>query len=433
MYGAIIGDIIGSRFEFDRGNKSKEFELFSKECEFTDDTVMTIAVAEALMEAGPDADEETIKDLLIKSLKKWGKKYPDAGYGARFIDWVLSEDSEPYGSYGNGSGMRVSPAGWLYDSLDRTREVARWTAEITHNHPEGIKGAESVAAAIFMARHGASKDEIQDYIESEFGYDLSRTLDDTRPGYYHVEDCMRTMPEAFECFLESESYEDCVRNVMYIGGDTDTLAAIAGAIAEAFWGLPMSLIIKSKEYLPEDIDEVVNRFNEVVHGTEMDPDDTTGYENNKYIKMAAERVINTNDVEDKIMLLRVIRKRIAEEGEAPMPMIDVNNTFGCISLDDIKMGQDFTLGQEVRLRMDTVKDEDGNEWFPLFTDMDELNKQPTANITINTSILVILQNALNSERVQGVAINPFTEKLILSKQMIEIILSEWEEDKENNA
>ena len=195
----------------------------------------------------------------------------------------------------------------------------------------------------------------------------------------------------------------------------------------------MSLIVKSKEYLPEDIDEVINRFNEVVHGTGMDPDNTTGYENNKYIKMAAERVINTNDVEDKIMLLRVIRKRIAEEGEAPMPMVDVNNAFGSISLDDIKMGQDFTLGQEVRLRMDTVKDEDGNEWFPLFTDMDELNKQPTANITINTSILVILQNALNSGRVQGVAINPFTEKVILSKQMIETILSEWEEDKKNNA
>ena len=301
MHGAIIGDIIGSRFEFDDGHKSKEFELFTDECDYTDDTVMTIAVAEALMDAGPDADEKTIKDLLINSMKKWGKKYPYAGYGSRFIDWVLSDDAEPYGSYGNGSGMRVSSAGWLYNSLDRTREVARWTAEITHNHPEGIKGAESTAAAIFLARQGASKDEIQDYIESEFGYDLSRTLDDIRPGYYHVEDCMRTMPEAFECFLESESYEDCIRNVMYIGGDTDTLGAIAGAIAEAYWGLPLSLIIKAKEYLPEDIDRVINRFNDVVHGSEKAPEDTSGYENNKNIKMAAERVIITNDVDDKII------------------------------------------------------------------------------------------------------------------------------------
>lgn len=260
MYGAIIGDIVGSRFEFDRGNKSREFELFGKGCEFTDDTVMTVAVAEALMDAGKDADEKTIKDYLIRSLKKWGQKYPDAGYGARFINWVLSDDAKPYGSYGNGSGMRVSPVGWLYDSMERTREVARWTAEITHNHPEGIKGAESTAAAIFMARNGASQKEISDYIEKEFGYDLSRSLDEIRPNYHHVEDCMKTMPEAFECFLESESYESCLRNVMYIGGDTDTLCAIAGAIAEAYWGVPKGMIKKAEVYLPDDIKAVVKRF-----------------------------------------------------------------------------------------------------------------------------------------------------------------------------
>ena len=260
MYGAIIGDIVGSRFEFDRGNKSREFELFGKGCEITDDTVMTVAVAEALMDAGKDTDEKTIKEYLIHSLKKWGQKYPDAGYGARFIDWVLSDDPKPYGSYGNGSGMRVSPAGWLCDSMERTREVARWTAEITHNHPEGIKGAESTAAAIFLARNGASQKEISDYIEKEFGYDLSRTLDEIRPNYHHVEDCMETMPEAFECFLESESYESCLRNVMYIGGDTDTLCAIAGAIAEAYWGIPEELIKKAEKYISEDIKAVISRI-----------------------------------------------------------------------------------------------------------------------------------------------------------------------------
>ena len=266
MYGAIIGDIIGSRFEFDRGDKSKDFKLFTKACKFTDDTVMTIAVAEALMDAGKDADEKAIKDNLIKSLKNWGQKYPYAGYGNRFIRWVLSDDPRPYGSYGNGSGMRVSAAGWLYATLDRTREVARWTAEVTHNHPEGIKGAEATAAAIFMARTGSSKEQIKSYIEDEFGYDLSRTLDEIRPTYIHVEDCMQTMPEAYECFLESESYEDCIRNVMYIGGDTDTLGAIAGAIAEAFWGLPEELIDRAKKFIPEDIEAVIRRFNDVVHG-----------------------------------------------------------------------------------------------------------------------------------------------------------------------
>lgn len=264
MYGAIIGDIIGSKFEFDRGNKSREFELFTKLDMFTDDTVMSVAVAQAIMDAGKEADEKTVKANLIKSMKKWGQKYPHAGYGGRFIDWVLSDDPKPYGSYGNGSGMRVSAVGWAYDTIERTREVARWTAEVTHNHPEGIKGAESVAAAIFMARSGASKEAIRSYIIAEFGYDLSRTLDEIRPYYHHVEDCMKTIPEAFECFLEAESYEDCIRNVMYIGGDTDTLGAIAGAIADAFWGIPMSFITAANEYLDDELLEVIEKFYEEV-------------------------------------------------------------------------------------------------------------------------------------------------------------------------
>ena len=428
MYGAIIGDIIGSRFEFDRGDKSKEFELFTRECKFTDDTVMTVAVAEALMDSGKDAGEEVIKTNLIKAMKAWGNKYPDAGYGRRFRTWLFTDRTKPYGSYGNGSGMRVSLVGWLYDTIERTREVARWTSEVTHNHPEGIKGAESTAAAIFLARKGASKEEIRDYIEKEFGYDLSRTLDEIRPAYEHVEDCMRTMPEAFECFLESESYEDCVRNVMYIGGDTDTLAAIAGAIAEAFWGIPVSIVIKGMEYIPGDIDEVIDRFNETVHGSERDPEDTSGYENNKGIKEAAGKAALTNGVDEKFNVLKALHLRIAEDGEAPMPMVDVNNAFGSLDPDNIKMGEAFSLGQELRLRMDTVVDEDGNEWLPLYTDEEEVNKEPTTNVIINASIKVIFENALNSDKVQGIVINPFTEKMILSKKAIEIVLGEWEGD-----
>ncbi len=266
MLGAIIGDIIGSRFEFDRGNKSREFELFTSQCEFTDDTVMTIAVAEALMDAGKDADEKTVKAKLIASMKKWGRKYPDSGYGARFIDWVLSDDPQPYGSFGNGSGMRVSPVGWFYDSLERTREVARWTAEVTHNHPEGIKGAESTASAIYLARNNATKEEIKKYIEKEFGYDLSRTLDKIRPTYHHVEDCMHTMPEAFECFLEANKFEEAIRNVMYIGGDTDTLAAITGSIAEAFWHIPPCIAIEANRYLSDDIQEIIEKVRNYTDG-----------------------------------------------------------------------------------------------------------------------------------------------------------------------
>ena len=427
MYGAIIGDIIGSRFEFDQGNKSREFELFTEDCFFTDDTVMSVAVAEALMDAGRDAGEEEIKANLIKSMKKWGQKYPDAGYGLRFVDWVLSEDPKPYGSYGNGSGMRVSSVGWLYDTMERTREVARWTAEVTHNHPEGIKGAESTAAAIFLARNGASKDEIKDYLEDEFGYDLSRTLDEIRPTYKHVEDCMHTMPEAFECFLEAESYEDCIRNVMYIGGDTDTIAAIAGPIAEAFWGIPMSILVKGKEYLSADVDEVLIRFDKLVRGS--DRTDSSDYANNRCIKEAAAAVAQTADVETKFALFKALHERVLEDGEAPMPMVDVNNALGSVSLEDIKFGKDFSLGQELRLRMETLTDGDGNEWYPLFTDEEEANKESTTNIIINASIRVILENALNSDKVQGVVINPFTDKMILAKQGIEVILAEWEGDK----
>ena len=266
MLGAIIGDIVGSRFEFDRGSKSREFELFTPECDYTDDTVMTIAVAEALMDAGKDADEQTVKDNLIRSMKKWGQKYPHAGYGARFIGWVLSDDPKPYGSFGNGSGMRVSSAGWFYDSLERTREVARWTAEVTHNHPEGIMGAESTAAAIFLARTGASQEDIRKYIHEEFGYDLSRTLDDIRPTYEHVEDCMNTMPEAFECFFEATDYESTLCNVMYIGGDTDTLGAIAGAIAEAFWRIQPRIAIQADKFIPEEFMEVIKRAEEFTCG-----------------------------------------------------------------------------------------------------------------------------------------------------------------------
>ena len=239
MIGAIHGDIVGSPYEFDRGDKRKDFgPLFIEESEYTDDSVMTIAVADALMKAGMDADAETIRHEVVKAMKTWGRKYPGAGYGNRFIWWLQLEDESPYGSWGNGSAMRVSSVGWLYDTIERTREVAGITAEVTHNHPEGIKGAEAVASAMFLARTGKSKDEIKQYIIEEFGYDLSRTLDDIRPAYCHVESCQETVPEAITAFLEGSDFEDVVRCAVSLGGDCDTLTCIAAGIAEAFYGVP---------------------------------------------------------------------------------------------------------------------------------------------------------------------------------------------------
>jgi ADP-ribosylglycohydrolase len=261
MLGAILGDIVGSPYEFDRGDKRKDFgPLFILQSEFTDDSVMTVAVAEALLKAGKEADTETIKHNVVESMKKWGQMYPHAGYGLRFSGWLQVEDSKPYGSFGNGSAMRVSAAGWLYDTLERTLEVARATAEVTHNHPEGIKGAEATAAAIFMARHGKSKEEIKEYIVKEFNYDLSRTLDDIRPGYHHVESCQETVPEAITAFLEGVDFEDVVRGAVSLSGDCDTLTCIAASIGEAFFGIPEELKKETLKRIDPEMREVYENF-----------------------------------------------------------------------------------------------------------------------------------------------------------------------------
>ena len=261
MYGAICGDIIGSKFEFDRGGKTKDFELFTDEDRFTDDTAMTVAIAEGLMNAGKDAGTNDIKQAVIKSMRDWGHRYPNAGYGGRFWEWLfISRKPMPYNSYGNGSAMRVSPAGWFYDSLERTRTVARATAEVTHNHPEGIKGADCTASVIFLGRNGVGKDDIRKFVDAEFGYDLSESLDDMRKRHKMIITCQDSLPKALKSFFEGESYEDVVRNAVSLGGDTDTLGAIAGSMAEAFYGIPETIKTLGKSYLPNDMLEVLNKF-----------------------------------------------------------------------------------------------------------------------------------------------------------------------------
>ena len=258
MYGAILGDIIGCPFEFDRGDKIKNFPLFRVGSEFTDDTVMTIAVAEAFLDA-PD-DEEVIRRRLVESMQKYGHLYPHAGYGLRFSHWLSARHPKPYGSFGNGSAMRVSSVAWLYHDLDTVRRMARLSAEVTHNHPEGIKGSEATASAIFLARTGSTKAEIRRYIEDEFRYDLSRTCDQIRPGYYHVESCQETVPEAITAFLEGESFEDVIRTAVSLGGDCDTLTAIAGSIAEGFYCVPEDLKRECRNRLDKRLTKVLDAF-----------------------------------------------------------------------------------------------------------------------------------------------------------------------------
>ena len=259
MYGAILGDIIGSPYEFDMGGKTKDFPLFDRSCAFTDDSVMTIAVAEALMDSMGKGEAEH-KAALVASMQKWGRWYPSAGYGTLFDRWLYTENPQPYGSYGNGSAMRVSAAGWLYDTLEETLEKAKWTSEVTHDHPAAIIGAQATAAAIFLARTGRTKEEIREYIVSEFRYDLSRTCDEIRPGYHHVELCEETVPEAITAFLEGTGFTDVIRTAVSLGGDCDTLTCIAGSMAEAYYGVPERLQQECCVFLTREMAEVLFRL-----------------------------------------------------------------------------------------------------------------------------------------------------------------------------
>ena len=261
MLGAIAGDMIGAPYEFDRSPKTKKFPLFQRRTAPTDDTVMTIAVAEALLHT-KGAEDAEIRTVLVQNMKTWGREYPDAGYGGRFINWLFSEDTKPYGSYGNGSAMRVSSVGWLYETLAETEHIAGLTAEVTHNHPEGIKGAVAAAGCIYLARTGKSKAEIRDYAEHVIGYDLSRTCDEIRPHYRHVESCQETVPEAITAFLEAEDFEDVIRTAVSLGGDCDTLTCIAGAIGEAYYGIPEEIETKVLERLPWEMKDVIKLFNQ---------------------------------------------------------------------------------------------------------------------------------------------------------------------------
>lgn len=260
MIGAILGDIIGSPYEFDLGNKSKNFPLFSEKSAFTDDTVMTLAVAISFLDAEHDGSDDTILKNLAERMRQFGKLYPDAGYGGMFQQWLFNPDLQAYNSLGNGSAMRVSSVAWLYDDMDAVRHAAKLSAEVTHNHPEGIKGAEATAAAIFLARKNHSKAEIKEYIEREFGYALNRSCDEIRPSYFHTETCMETVPEAITAFLEGDGFEDVIRTAVSLGGDCDTLTAIAGSIAEGFYGVPEELKKECHNRLPKQLLDVLKKF-----------------------------------------------------------------------------------------------------------------------------------------------------------------------------
>jgi len=252
MLGAIAGDVIGSVYER-YTIKTTDFSLFQPACTFTDDTVLTVATADAILNTLDYA----------AAYKDYGRRYPHAGYGGTFIHWIFAAESQPYNSWGNGSAMRVSPVGWAFDTVEKVLAEAEKSAAVTHNHPEGIKGAQATALAVFLARNGQSKETIKAQIEGRFGYDLSRALDEIRPGYRFDVSCQGSVPEAIIAFLEANDVEDAVRNAISLGGDSDTLACIAGGIAHAHYGeLPGHIVAEARRRLPDEFLTVIDQFDE---------------------------------------------------------------------------------------------------------------------------------------------------------------------------
>ncbi|MDY0097341.1 MAG: ADP-ribosylglycohydrolase family protein [Candidatus Dojkabacteria bacterium] len=247
MRGAIIGDIVGSTREFSSKVTTKEFELFPYGSTFTDDTVLTIAVYDSLKNSIP----------LEQSFMKWIEKYPNRGYGGMFFEWILSKEKKPYGSKGNGSAMRVSSVGWLFNTEEDVLREAKRVSEITHDHIEGIETAQAVAMCIYLGREKKSKEDIKEYIESRFKYDLSKGVDEIRKEYVRSELAIDTVPQSIICFLESNSFEDSIRNSISLGGDADTLAAITGSISEAYYGLDIDMWEKAKEYLTGEMRDII--------------------------------------------------------------------------------------------------------------------------------------------------------------------------------
>ncbi len=267
IFGAIVGDIVGSPYEFNN-IKTKDFKLFTSSSTFTDDTVMTLAVASALRnwKKGEPIKDKDFTKAVIAAMKSFGEKYPNSGYARRFRNWLFTRTTKPYGSFGNGSAMRVSPVAWYFDDLDSVEHFAALSAQVTHNHPEGIKGAQATAAAIFLARTGKTKSAIRGYIEAKYDYDLSKTSDQIREVYTFDGSCQGTVPEAIAAFLDAENFEDALRIAISLGGDSDTLAAITCSIAQGVWGVPEDIDISARERLDDFLRAELEKWEQALSG-----------------------------------------------------------------------------------------------------------------------------------------------------------------------
>ena len=418
LYGAIIGDISGSPYERNP-IKTKDYKFIRHSGHFTDDTVMTIAVADALLSCH-GLNERNVKKSVTESMRRWGRKYPHAGYGHGFKGWLKADNPHPYGSYGNGSAMRVSSVAllaYISNNFDFVRDVARWTAEVTHNHPEAVKSVEAVASAINLAQHGVQKDEIKSYVEREFGYDLSRTIDEIRLTYDFEVAAEKSVPEAIIAFLESESFEDAIRNAVSLGGDSDTQAAIAGSIAEAFYGVPEEFKAKARKKLPPDMLAVLDEINLIAYHQQLCEE----LDGNEDIFDAMRFLRETKSPEDFTRLIYCLDRQIKSDRCFIVPMEKISSD------DD---GDNF--------KPLTVYEPKVNHTFmTVFTNFYEFKKAVRQRGLQLKCVTNRIDNLLETcaqvnAKVQnsdapanmGLAINPFSDEVFgLTAEMIDAVLN----------
>lgn len=432
MLGAIFGDIVGSVYEFNN-TKREDFPLLSKWSHPSDDSIMTLAVARALMNTWGRSDDE-IKAELVRSMQQLGRRYPNAGYGGSFSKWLYEKNPRPYNSFGNGSAMRVSSVGWLYQTLDDTLHAAALTAEVSHNHPEGIKGAQAIAASVFLARAGASKEEIFVYAMKTYGEKMIRTLDEIRPDYHFDVSCQGSVPEAILAFIESESYEDAIRKAVSIGGDSDTIACMAGAIAEAFYGMPGKLKRKALQILDPYCSEIALQFRQfckehdrTIHEgwkeqiTPKDPYESL--KNNWAIEALLDRVYQERAKGEKdlsiLPIFSILHFCVKEEGEFLVP-IAVKSGFN-IDLSKVRPGDTFTSDEETTFAIKHIIDSDDKEALPVFTSESELEKGELTSM-INLPMEQCMQIALDADDLTGMVINPYGNAFIMDKETLKQFL-----------
>jgi len=435
MLGAIFGDIAGSAYEF-HNTHDYDFKLLSRRSAPTDDSYMTLAVAKALTETFGQ-DDDSIRAALVKEMRAFGARYPDAGYGGMFRRWLQAEQPQPYHSFGNGSAMRVSPAGWLYRTLEETLHAARLTAEVTHNHPEGIKGAQAIAAGIFLARAGADKTQIINCIADRFQYNLFRTLDRIRPTYGFYETCQKSVPEAIIAFYEGTDFEDVIRKAVCLGGDSDTIACMAGAIAEAYYGMPdefreaalsrldqpmRNLAHAFRSFCREHAGKPENGWQEEIAPKREDP----FLKNNPALEARIGEFYADTGSEDRLSaVFQALMVCMSRDGHVLVPTETPENAARVFDPETLRPGDELVLQEDLHFTLIPASNADGTVFMPVFTSEAAMRQSGLEGCSVLSMFLgQYMQQVLGMANAEGLVINPGGRAFLLRKDALGMLLRE---------